>query len=67
MDNARILHDSDVYKAALRDYEYSKYKYNSSIPGYADKVKELQQFFSRTGIRRNRNTEQDEEIVPPGE
>jgi hypothetical protein len=45
MDNARILHDWDNYHAALTDYDYTKYKYGTSVAGYETKVKELGQFF----------------------
>ncbi len=57
MSNAKILHDSDNYKAALIDYDYSKYKHNAGVPGYKTKVKEIQQFFSRTGRRTNAQEE----------
>lgn len=45
MDNAKILHDYDNYTAALRDYDYSKYKASTNSPDYEVKVNELKQFF----------------------
>ena len=45
MDNAKILHDYDNYGAALRDYDYTKYKASTNAPGYEVKANELKQFF----------------------
>jgi hypothetical protein len=49
MDNTRILHDYDNYRASLRDYDYAQYKNNGSDARFETKVKELKQFFSRSG------------------
>ncbi len=62
LTNAKILHDSDNYKAALLDYNYAKYKNSASVPGYETKIREVQQFFSRTGTRRTTNTEEENTV-----
>jgi len=61
INNARILHDWDNYKAALTDYDYSKYKSGSST-GYETKVNELAQFF--TGGKNNAAGRPDEDANP---
>ena len=48
LKNNKILHDYDNFRAALVDYDYSKFKANSNISGYESKVNELGQFFGRT-------------------
>ena len=53
MQNAKILHDWDNYRAALTDYEYTRYKYGTASPGYETKVNELKQFFANRGDRHN--------------
>jgi hypothetical protein len=47
----RILHDYGLYQNALVDYDYSKYKANSTQGGaaYTTKVEEIKQFFPNTG------------------
>ncbi len=67
LNSAKIMHDSDNYKAALVDYDYSKYKNNASVAGYKKKVKEIQQFFSRTGRRANRQEETTAETTTTAE
>lgn len=47
----KILHDSDNYEDALKDYAYSKYKNDNHEDGYSVKVDEMRQFFARTGIK----------------
>lgn len=49
MQSAKILHDYDVYQNALVDYDYTKYKANTSSPGFNTKLNEIKQFFPRTG------------------
>ena len=49
LNNNKILHDFDNYQAALTDYDFSKYKFNTKVAGYETKVNELSQFFNRTG------------------
>ncbi|MGQ3015569.1 MAG: hypothetical protein ACT6QS_17775 [Flavobacteriales bacterium] len=44
--DAKILHDFDVYKAALTDYDYTKYKKGTDSLGYDTKYHELSQFFT---------------------
>ena len=46
LDNIKILADNDNFKAALRDYEYSKYKATTNAFGYEEKCSEIKQFFS---------------------
>jgi len=46
LNNAKILHDWDNYRASLSDYEYAKYKNGTDASGYEAKTKELKQFFS---------------------
>ena len=48
-ESTKILHDYDNYQDALTDYAYSQYRAERNIPGAADKVTELKQFFNRTG------------------
>lgn len=49
LDNNKILHDFDNYQAALTDYGYSQYKAGTKTAGFETKVKEMSQFFNRTG------------------
>ena len=44
----KIVHDYDNYQNALTDYDYTKYKANTSIPGFAEKQAYLRQFFPNT-------------------
>jgi len=48
-EDTKILHDFDVYQAALLDYSYTKYMTETSVPGYDTKYEELKQFFPNTG------------------
>jgi len=50
--DAKILHDFDVYKAALTDYDYTKYKRGTDSLGYDNKYNELSQFFQSGGSPR---------------
>ncbi len=63
LTSAKILHDYDNYKDALKDYEYAKFKNGMEAPGYAVKVKELRQFFpaGNTNRRNDGNTEDNNE------
>ena len=47
----RILHDYHLYQNALVDYDYTKYKANSTQAGsaYTTKMEEIKQFFPNTG------------------
>lgn len=49
--DARILHDYYLYQNALIDYNYTKYKAESSpaAGGFSSKAGELKQFFPNTG------------------
>ncbi len=49
----RILHDFDLYQAGLTDYDYTKYKAESTTAtgGFTTKYEDLKQFFGNpTGI-----------------
>ena len=48
LDNAKILHDWDNYQASLIDYQYTRYRNDSSSPGYHTKHEEIRQFFTRS-------------------
>ena len=49
LESAKILHDYDNYQDSLREYSYAQYKRDIQESGYAEKVADLKQFFSRTG------------------
>jgi hypothetical protein len=42
----KIVHDYDNYNDSLVDYKYSKYKAETNVPGFSEKVDYLKQFFS---------------------
>ena len=63
LNNAKILHDFDNYKASLLDYDYSKYKNSTSQAGYEDKVSGLAQFFARS--RSNETNESTDDLETP--
>ncbi|RTY89132.1 hypothetical protein [Flavobacterium sp. GT3R68] len=46
LNNAKILHDWDNYRAALSDYDYAKYKAGTQAVGFETKAGEIAQFFS---------------------
>jgi hypothetical protein len=60
MQSTKILHDYDNFQDALRDYAYAQYKKDVSEPGCAEKVSEIQQFFSRTGKPKKDKSENNE-------
>lgn len=43
---AKILHDYDNFKAALTDYEFTKYKAGTNVTGFETKMNEIKQFFT---------------------
>lgn len=47
--DTKIMHDYDVYQAALTDYDYTKYKASTNTPGYDTKYDDLRQFFPGGG------------------
>lgn len=47
--DTKVLHDYDVYHAALTDYDYTKYKMNTSAVGFDTKYEAIKQFFPNTG------------------
>jgi hypothetical protein len=49
--DARILHDFSLYQNSLVDYDYTKYKANSTQGGgaYTTKMEDIKQFFPNTG------------------
>lgn len=57
LNNAKILHDWDNYRAALTDYDYTKYKNSTASPGYENKERDIAQFF----IGKSANHESTEE------
>ena len=52
LENAKILHDHDNYKASLSDYDFAKYKASSNVPGFSTKVAEIAQFFPGNAANR---------------
>ncbi|GAB5400945.1 MAG: hypothetical protein Aureis2KO_25300 [Aureisphaera sp.] len=62
LNNAKILHDWDNYRASLVEYDYVKYKNATATPGYENKLNDLGQFFASRG---NRGTTETEEETPP--
>ena len=62
-ESTKILHDHDNYQDALTDYAYSQYRAERNIPGAADKVTELKQFFNRTGS--SKKEDKTPPIEPP--
>lgn len=50
-ETTKIMHDSDNYEDALKDYSYSKYKNDNYEDGYSVKVDQIRQFFARTGVK----------------
>jgi len=50
LNNAKILHDWDNFRASLSDYDYAKYKMGTSAVGYETKVNEIGQFFANATI-----------------
>ncbi|XZF13558.1 hypothetical protein ACTHGU_17395 [Chitinophagaceae bacterium MMS25-I14] len=51
----RILHDYSLYQNALIDYDYTKYKANSTAGGvgFTTKMEEIKQFFPNGGGHEN--------------
>ena len=62
----RILHDYSLYQNAIIDYDYSKYKANSTQGGaaYTTKVEELKQFFPNPSGNNGGEDEPDPQPVP---
>jgi hypothetical protein len=58
-ETTKIMHDSDNYEDALKDYAYSKYKNDNNEDGYSVKVDEIKQFFARTGIKNFKKKTED--------
>ena len=54
----RILHDFSLYQNALVDYDYTKYRANSTQSGgaFTTKMEEIKQFFPNTGNSGGGNT-----------
>lgn len=48
LSDFKIAHDYDNHRMSLKDYEFSQYKESMGIPGFAEKVSELKQFFPHT-------------------
>ncbi|MGQ3013493.1 MAG: hypothetical protein ACT6QS_07290 [Flavobacteriales bacterium] len=49
--DAKILHDHDVYQAALTDYNYTKYKKTTDKGAYDAKFQAIRTFFPGAGTR----------------
>jgi len=49
VSDTKMLHDFDVYQAALTDYDYTKYKAGTQALGYDSKHADIRQFFPNTG------------------
>lgn len=49
LQSTKIMHDYDNYQDALRDRNYSKYQNDAGEDGYAVKVEEYKQFFTKSG------------------
>lgn len=47
--DTKILHDYDVYHAALLEYGFTKYKLTTNSPGFDTKYEQLRQFFPTGG------------------
>jgi hypothetical protein len=58
LNNNKILHDFDNYSNSLTDYGFSQYKLGTKAPGFAKKVAEIGQFFSRTAATTPEKTEE---------
>lgn len=43
--DTKILHDHDVYRIALLDYDYTKYKMGTNASGFDTKYVDIKQFF----------------------
>ena len=63
IENKKILHDFDNYKAALKDYGYSQYKAGSGAPGFQVKVDEMGQFFAKSSSKSATDGSTDTPIV----
>lgn len=62
--DAKIMHDYDVYQAALTDYDYTKYKTGTHSPGFDVKHEDLKSFFG-PGNRSPRKTGSTNENADP--
>ncbi len=49
MISTKILHDYDNYQDSLDEYAHANFRKGMEEPGFAEKVAELKQFFSRSG------------------
>jgi uncharacterized FlgJ-related protein len=56
LTNNKILHDFDNFQSSLTDYGFSQYKLGTNKPGFETKVKELSQFFLRSGAASKKTT-----------
>ena len=61
VDSTRILHDHDIYRAALADYDYTKYRAKRGITSAIGKAADLKQYFYFPSTSRRRNNETTEE------
>jgi hypothetical protein len=48
LESTKIMHDYDNYQDALNDYGYSQFQDGAGEPGYAAKVADFKQFFTKS-------------------
>lgn len=59
LTNIKILRDYDNYTAALRDYQYSKYKNRfENQTGYQAKIEQMKVLFPKTGKFKNQKKDE---------
>jgi hypothetical protein len=54
LENTKIVHDYDNYRAALNDYSHAQYKAERKQAEYLQKANDLQQLFSRTSREKDK-------------
>lgn len=57
LENTKIVHDYDNYRAALNDYSHAQYKAERRQPEFLQKVNDLQQLFSRTSREKDKEND----------
>jgi len=48
LESTKIMHDYDNFQDALKDYGYTQYQHGAGEDGYAAKVGEFKQFFTKS-------------------
>ncbi|KAA5534670.1 hypothetical protein F0919_08630 [Taibaiella lutea] len=59
MESTKMMHDNDNYSDALADYAYAQYKKGRGLPGFAEKVADLKQFFPRSSRKKSEEPTED--------